>query len=67
MSATIETSGGSVKIRAVAGGREYIALGLKSDYPTVVGLLLIQMLRDGTSPDDICKVLREVLNTYRPQ
>ncbi|MEZ0247938.1 MAG: hypothetical protein ABWJ97_01575 [Thermoproteus sp.] len=67
MSATIETSGGSVKIRAVVGGREYIALGLKSDYPTVVGLLLIQMLRDGTSPDDICKVLREVLNTYRPQ
>ncbi|MEL9990955.1 MAG: hypothetical protein QXP98_09865 [Thermoproteus sp.] len=67
MSATIETSGGSVKIRAVIGGREYVALGLKSDYPTVVGLLLMQMLRDGVPPDDICRVLREVLNTYRLQ
>ncbi|KUO85698.1 hypothetical protein B7L68_01000 [Thermoproteus sp. CP80] len=58
---SVESAGGLVKIKAVVAGREYTASGLRSDYPAVVGLLFIQMLKDGVSLDDICKAVREAL------
>lgn len=61
----LESAGGLVKIKAVALGREYVASGLKSDYPTVLGLLVIQMLKDGVPLDVICQALKEALSANR--
>lgn len=58
---SLESAGGFVKVRAVVMGKEYVASGLKSDYPTVLGLLVIQMLKDGVPPDTICRALKEAL------
>ncbi|AEA13315.1 hypothetical protein TUZN_1855 [Thermoproteus uzoniensis 768-20] len=58
---SVERAGGSIKLKAVVSGKEYVAIGLRSDYPTVLGLLVIQMLKDGVSPDHICQAVKEAL------
>ncbi|CCC82277.1 hypothetical protein [Thermoproteus tenax] len=58
---SVDKEGGTIKIRANVGGREYEAVGLRVDSPAVVGLLVIQMLRDGVPLDEICRVLKEAL------
>ncbi len=58
---SLENLGGFVKVKATVMGREYVASGLRSDYPTVLGLLVIQMLKDGVPLDQICQALREAL------
>ncbi|MBP1449761.1 MAG: hypothetical protein JZD41_07130 [Thermoproteus sp.] len=61
MDVEVEESGGFLRIKAKVGEREYISVGLKSDYPTVVGLLVVQLLREGIDGDYVCEALRRTL------
>jgi hypothetical protein len=43
------------------GEKEAVAVGPLSDLPTVLGLFVAQMAREGFTADDICTALRKAL------
>ena len=43
------------------GEKEAVAVGPLSDLPTVLGLFVAQMAREGFTAEDICSALRKVL------
>ncbi|MFB6490746.1 MAG: hypothetical protein TU35_005815 [Thermoproteus sp. AZ2] len=61
MELALERSGGFVRIRARIGDREYEAVGLRSDLPNVLGLLVSQLLRDGQPSDVVCEAVKRGL------
>ena len=43
------------------GEKEAVAVGPLSDLPTVLGLFVAQMAREGYTAEDICSALRKAL------
>jgi len=43
------------------GEKEAVAVGPLSDLPTVLGLFVAQMAREGFTAEDICSALRKAL------
>jgi len=50
-----------VRLVYEGGEREAVAVGPLSDLPTVLGLFVAQMAREGFTAEDICTALRKVL------
>jgi len=57
----VERQGPIVRLVYVEGGREAVAIGPLSDLPTVLGLFVAQMAREGFTAEDMCTALRKVL------
>ncbi|ABO07688.1 hypothetical protein [Pyrobaculum calidifontis] len=56
----VEQQGAFLRLVYAKGGREAVAIGPASDLPTLLGLFVAQMAREGFSLEDICTALREV-------
>jgi len=50
-----------VKLVYREGEKEAVAVGPLSDLPTVLGLFVAQMAREGYTAEDICSALRKAL------
>jgi len=50
-----------VKLVYREGEKEAVAVGPLSDLPTVLGLFVAQMAREGFTAEDICTALRKAL------
>jgi len=50
-----------VKLIYREGEKEAVAVGPLSDLPTVLGLFVAQMAREGYTAEDICSALRKAL------
>jgi hypothetical protein len=57
----VERQGPIVRLVYEVGGREAAAVGPLSDLPTVLGLFVAQMAREGFTAEDICTALRKAL------
>jgi hypothetical protein len=57
----VERQGPIVKLVYREGEREAVAVGPFSDLPTVLGLFVAQMTREGFTAEDICTALRKAL------
>jgi hypothetical protein len=57
----VERQGPIVRLIYEGGEREAVAIGPLSDLPTVLGLFVAQMAREGFTADDICTALRKAL------
>jgi len=57
----VERQGPIVRLVYEGGGREAVAIGPLSDLPTVLGLFVAQMAREGFTADDICTALRKAV------
>jgi len=57
----VERQGPLVKLVYEDGEREATAIGPVADLPTVLGLFVAQMTREGFSPEEVCNALRKVL------
>jgi len=58
----VERQGPIVRLIYEGGGREAVAIGPLSDLPTVLGLFVAQMAREGFTAEDMCTALRKALN-----
>jgi hypothetical protein len=57
----VEKQGPTVRLVYKEGEKEAVAIGPLSDLPTVLGLFVAQMAREGFTADDICTALRKAL------
>ncbi|ACB39936.1 hypothetical protein [Pyrobaculum neutrophilum] len=57
----VERQGPVARLVYSAGGREAVAVGPMSDLPTLLGLFVAQMAREGFTAEDICSALRKAL------
>jgi len=57
----VERQGPIVRLVYEGGEREAVAIGPLSDLPTVLGLFVAQMTREGFTTEDICSALRKAL------
>jgi hypothetical protein len=57
----VERQGPIVRLVYEVGGRKAVAVGPLSDLPTVLGLFVAQMAREGFTAEDICTALRKAL------
>jgi hypothetical protein len=57
----VERQGPIVRLVYREGEREAVAIGPLSDLPTVLGLFVAQMTREGFTAEDICTALRKAL------
>jgi hypothetical protein len=57
----VERQGPIVRLVYEGGEREAVAIGPLSDLPTVLGLFVAQMTREGFTAEDICTALRKAL------
>jgi hypothetical protein len=58
---SVEKQGPIVRLVYREGEKEAVAVGPLSDLPTVLGLFVAQMAREGFTADDICTALRKAL------
>ncbi len=58
---SVERQGPIVRLIYREGEKEAVAVGPLSDLPTVLGLFVAQMAREGFTADDICTALRKAL------
>ncbi|AET32285.1 hypothetical protein [Pyrobaculum ferrireducens] len=57
----VELQGPVARLVYQRGEREAVAIGPLSDLPTLLGLFVAQMAREGFTPDEICQAVKEVL------
>jgi hypothetical protein len=57
----VERQGPIVRLVYEGDEREAVAVGPLSDLPTVLGLFVAQMTREGFTAEDICTALRKAL------
>jgi hypothetical protein len=57
----VERQGPIVRLVYEGGEKEAVAIGPLSDLPTVLGLFVAQMAKEGFTADDICTALRKAL------
>ncbi|MEM1597678.1 MAG: hypothetical protein QXP31_04910 [Pyrobaculum sp.] len=57
----VDRQGPILRLVYTRGGKEAVAVGPASDLPTLLGLFVANMLREGFSSEEVCSALREVL------
>ena len=57
----VEINGPHIRLVYAGGGKEVEAIGTKFDVPSLLGLFVAQMAREGIGVDEICKALREAV------
>lgn len=61
----VERQGPVARLVYKSGDREAVAVGPVSDLPTLLGLFVAQMAREGFTAEDICSALRKALEELR--
>jgi hypothetical protein len=56
----VEKNGPVARLVYKAGDREAVAVGPLSDLPTLLGLFVAQMVREGFSAEEVCNALKKV-------
>ncbi|AFA39111.1 hypothetical protein Pogu_1084 [Pyrobaculum oguniense TE7] len=57
----VEVAGPHIRLVYASGGKEVEAIGTRFDVPSLLGLFVAQMAREGIGVDEICKALREAV------
>jgi hypothetical protein len=61
----VERQGPLVRLAYSGGGREAVAVGPAGDLPSLLGVFVAQMVREGFSAEEMCRALREALEALR--